>query len=749
MTTLQDSLISSTTRPLRLTMRPDLTVREHRYQGEPSWVIKDPLGLKYFRLRDEEYEILKLLDGRRSLDDLKQKYEANFAPRRITQEELAHYVGHLHQSGLVHSLLPNQGTQLKRRGDERKNQQLLAKLTDILALRCRGIDPHRLLDRLLPATAWLFTPAAASAALLLGLSAATLVLVKFNTVHARLPAFHEFFAAGNWIYLALALTLTKVLHELGHGLSCRRFGGECHEIGLMFLVLTPCMYCDVSDSWMVKSKWQRAAIGAAGMYVELILASLATFVWWFSAPGFLNSIMLCVMFVSSISTVVFNANPLLRYDGYYILSDLLEIPNLRQKATTVITSKLGAWCLGLDEADDRYLPHRGRAWFALYAVSAVAYRWFVAGAIVFFLCKVLEPYGLKVIGQLAALLAVGAMLAQPLGSLNNFLSVPGRLDKIRPRRLYLTAGLLGLALLVFFFVPFPHRVHCAVEVQPHEAAQVFVEVPGMLREIKVRPGDKVDPGAVLAELDNLDARLEAARLQGEINEHQAKLNMLQRLRHTHTAAGKEAESQIADLQETLASARDRLSQSTRDLKRLTLLSPRGGMVFPPPPVQGMSRVEGGPVGWSGTPLDRQNLGTWLKEGDQACSIGDPARLEAVLVIDQADIPFVREGQKVSLLLDALAGRTIPGQIDEVSQGNLKISSRKLSTKHGGQLDTRSDPETGQERPASPAYQASVLLDNSDRVLRLDFKGEAHINVGSETLFAKSWRYLAKTFYFTL
>ena len=163
----------------------------------------------------------------------------------------------------------------------------------------------------------------------------------------------------------------------------------------------------------------------------------------------------------------------------------------------------------------------------------------------------------------------------------------------------------------------------------------------------------------------------------------------------------------------------------------------------------MSRVEGGPVGWSGTPLDRQNLGTWLKEGDQACSIGDPARLEAVLVIDQADIPFVREGQKVSLLLDALAGRTIPGQIDEVSQGNLKISSRKLSTKHGGQLDTRSDPETGQERPASPAYQASVLLDNSDRVLRLDFKGEAHINVGSETLFAKSWRYLAKTFYFTL
>ena len=127
--------------------------------------------------------------------------------------------------------------------------------------------------------------------------------------------------------------MTKVLHEFGHGLSCKHFGGECHEMGVMILVLTPCLYCNVSDSWMLPNKWHRAAIGAAGMYVEVVLASICTFIWWFTEPGLFNYLCLNVMFICSVSTVMFNANPLLRYDGYYILADILEIPNLRQKAT--------------------------------------------------------------------------------------------------------------------------------------------------------------------------------------------------------------------------------------------------------------------------------------------------------------------------------------------------------------------------------------------------------------------------------
>ena len=166
--------------------------------------------------------------------------------------------------------------------------------------------------------------------------------------------------------LAFTLGITKVLHEFGHGLSCKHFGGECHEMGIMVLVLTPCLYCNVSDSWMLPNKWQRAMIGAAGMYVELVIASVCTFMWWFSTPGLLNNLCLNAMFICSVSTVLFNGNPLLRYDGYYILSDVTEIPNLRQKATTILSRKMGEWCLGMEMADDPFLPQSNQIFFALY-----------------------------------------------------------------------------------------------------------------------------------------------------------------------------------------------------------------------------------------------------------------------------------------------------------------------------------------------------------------------------------------------
>ena len=172
----------------------------------------------------------------------------------------------------------------------RQQPKRIGTLTNILAIRFKGIDPERILNWLLPHVRWFFTKWAATACILFGLSAVMLVAVQFDIFRSKLPTFHQFFAAENWIWLALAMGITKVIHEFGHGLSCKHFGGECHEMGVMFLVFTPCLYCNVSDSWMLPSKWQRAFIGAAGMYVELVIASFATYIWWFSEPGMLNQL---------------------------------------------------------------------------------------------------------------------------------------------------------------------------------------------------------------------------------------------------------------------------------------------------------------------------------------------------------------------------------------------------------------------------------------------------------------------------
>ena len=342
--------------------------------------------------------------------------------------------------------------------------------------------------------------------------------MQFDVFHSRLPDFHYFFRAQNWMWLALTLCVTKVLHEFGHGLSCKHFGGECHEIGVMMLVLTPCLYCNVSDSWMLPNRWHRAAIGAAGMYVELVLASIACFIWWFSVPGPLNYICLNVMFVSSVSTVMFNANPLLRYDGYYILSDVLEIPNLRQKASTILNRKLGKWCLGLEEPEDPFLPQRQQWLFATYTVASAIYRWVVTFSILYFLNRVFEPYGLKVLGQAIAIGSLYGLLIQPLWNMYKFFRVPGRLGKVKSLRIYATLAVITAAIVGVGFVPLPSHVYCPLEVQARGAKSVYVwQSTESSKRLSSNRATRSTKGQLLAQLKNVDVDFDIEKLTGQRN----------------------------------------------------------------------------------------------------------------------------------------------------------------------------------------------------------------------------------------
>ena len=327
----------------------------------------------------------------------------------------------------------------------------------------------------LSVVSWFYTVPAVTACILFGLSALILVTVQFHVFTSRLPAFHEFFSFENALLLSVTLGVTKVLHEFGHGLTCKHFGGECHEMGVMVLVLTPCLYCNVSDSWLLPSKWARAAIGAGGMYVELVLASAATWMWWYSEPGLWNHLCLNCMFVCSVSTVVFNANPLLRYDGYYILADLTEIPNLRQKATSVLTRKMGEWFLGLEQPDDPFLPERNQIFFALYSVAASIYQWVIVYSILFFLYHVFKPYRLEKIGQLIALASLWGLIVMPLYQVGKFFYVPGRLEEVKKGRMFASLAGVIVIVLAVFFIPLPHSVIAIMEVQPHGADPVYVD----------------------------------------------------------------------------------------------------------------------------------------------------------------------------------------------------------------------------------------------------------------------------------
>ena len=474
------ALVSSSARKMPIRKRPDLSARKQYYLGKACWVVKDPVGLHYFRFQEEEYAILEMLDGRTSLDEIKERFEEEFPPQKITLEELHQFIGMLHRSGLILTGVPGQGDELLKRRWQRLKQQALAAVSNILCIRLRGFDPERFLNWLYLKIRWFFSPTFFAFAILLMLSAVSLIAVEFNVFRSKLPEFHQFFNPYNGMWLAVTLGLSKVLHEFGHGLSCKHFGGECHEMGVMVLVLTPCLYCNVSDSWMLPSKWHRAAIGAAGMYVEGILASICTWVWWYTSPGLLNNLCLNVMFISSVSTLIFNGNPLLRYDGYYILADVMEIPNLRQKATQILSRKMTDWFLGIEQPEDPFLPQRNQVFFAAYSIASAIYRWVVVLSILVFLYKIWEPYRLEIIGSILGLMSLYGLLVYPLYQVGKFFYVPGRLDKVKKPRMYASiAGAVAL-LAVFFFVPFPHSLICTLEIQARDAAPIYVQQPGIL-----------------------------------------------------------------------------------------------------------------------------------------------------------------------------------------------------------------------------------------------------------------------------
>jgi putative peptide zinc metalloprotease protein len=742
-TSLAELYASSTSRPLALRMRADLEVVQQEWQGRSCWVIKDPLALKYFRFEEEEYSLLTWLDGKTSLDELRERFERQFTPQKLATAQLQHLLTQLHRSNLIVSLAPGQGEALRERHVQRERKKFWATFSNPLAMRFRGIDPDRLLTWLDGRFGWLFSPLAISLVLLFGLSALLLLAAQWQEFRGRLPQFREFFAVSNWLLLAVIMSLVKVLHEFGHGVACRRYGGHSHELGLMLLVFTPCLYCNVTDSWVIRSKWKRAMIGAAGMYVELLLAATCTWIWWFTQPGLLHHLCLNTMFVCSVSTLMFNANPLMRYDGYYILCDLLEIPNLRQKANSLVRSKLAAWCLGMKENPDPFLPARGQVWFVVFAVASTLYGWFVTFSVLWFLTQVFKPYGLEVLGQGLVLLSLLAMLVMPGWKLVQTLRTPGRRGKMKTSRVLVTSAALASVLAAACFIPLPHTITCAVLLQPRGAEAIYVEVPGEVTHVWTSQGF-VQQGQPLVQMRNLDAEIAAQKLRAQRDALLAKIDGLRQRAH----ADPQALLDLAHTEEALATLDTQLAQREAELQKLLVLAPFSGQLLPPPEKQPAPANRVTLASWEGRPLSARNLGAYLDKGTLLGKLAPSGEFEAVLAIDQNSMEFIRTGQTVDVILDQWPGRKLHGKIEHLSEQPWNALPPSLSAKAGGRVLTRTGAD-GAEHPVSETYQANVPLGETDDRWIAEGTGQARIHAGSLTIAQHAWRMICRTFRFEL
>ena len=622
------SLTTANRRPIPLQVRDDLIFERIEYLGISYWVVKDPVGLKYFRLQPEQYHTLQLLNGDRHLEELRDALHDELPTVRLQLSDIQHLITDLHQKGLVFSNRIGQGASLAKLNFEEKKKKLFNTMRSLLYVRLPGWDPEAVLARLYPLVRWIYHPTTVTLTLLFVISSWVLLAVQFDTFTAQMPEFQQFFSWPNLLYLWITLGTCKVIHEFGHGLSCKHFGGECHAMGVMLLVFSPCLYCDVSDSWMLKSKWQRIAIGAAGMYIEVVISAIAIYIWWNTQSGLIHHLCLNIFFVTTITTVIWNANPLMRFDGYYMMSDFLEIPNLRPKADRLLRDWFGWYCLGIEAKPDPFMPESGRAGFVMFAIAAGLYRWFILAAIMVFLYTVLKPYGLQSIGIALAVVSIVTILFNLVLNIYKQVTAP-RIEPLSRPKIAISLGLLVTVIACTMAVPLPLHIEAMFLVEPHDVRHVYTPVPGRLENRPVQPGDQVTFGQTLATLTNPALALEQLRL-----EQQEKVQLIR----VSVANALEDRSREELARANRESARTQLAEFRKQIERMTITAPCAGTVVAPPriPAPPLDSRRDQLGSWHGTPLEDRNRNCLLTDRTHLLSIAPDSEFQAVVVIDQGD-----------------------------------------------------------------------------------------------------------------
>ncbi len=729
--------VSSVDRPLTLRVRPDLVAVPIAMSGATTWLVKDPVTLEHFQFTPEEYVLIDRLRRPASIGDLQRELAQKFPPQTIDPQAVWEFMSRLHSAGLLVSDAAGQGYELLARTRRERTRRWAMAWTQLLAIRFRGFDPDTFLTAAYKHCRWLFSRATLLAAGMLVLIAASIVIGHFGEFRSRLQELPALMDPRNILWLMLAIGTVKVLHELGHAMACKHFGGEVHELGLMLLVFTPCLYCDVSDAWQFPSKRQRILVSAAGMLVEIVLAAVATIVWWYSQPGILHLVALNIMVVCTISTVLVNGNPLLRYDGYYILSDLVETPNLWQRSRDVLRKYTGDWLRREPSADDPLTPAGHRWWLAAYAVASKINLLVLCVGIVWGLVVLLYPYHLQNLAYAVGLTILGSALVGPVTNTVQVMRNPSRRGEFRRGRVALAMA-IGLAVLVgVLAMPVNYYVPAPLVLLPADAARVYATTDGTLSD-SLPSERRVSQGEKIGTLNNSEVALELMRLEGQHKLQKMRVEHLERLR----GLDPEANDKLPAARSALVDVERRLEDRRRDAERLTLIAPVDGTVIPVPRIEAQADPTGRLPTWSGGILDTLNRGAHLEAGTLVCLVGDPLRLSAVLLVDDTDVKRLQPGQKVRMRFDQLPGQVIEGEVVDIARHDAGGNESE-----GTSRADLAPLLVGLMPPGktAPRYQVQVRFEPPAQPLIVGGRGEAKVAAERITLGRRIFRYLAQTF----
>lgn len=458
---------------LRPKLRKHIRLHRHDYRDRVWFILQDLSTGKSQRVTPAAYRLIGLMNGKRSLQALWDIVNQQQGGRAPTQDEAIRLLGQLHAADAISCDVPPDTAEIFRRHEKTENQKIKQRFASPMAIRVPIWDPDRFLTKTLPFVAPLLTRTAALI---------WLAIVVLATIAAaeNLPAITQniserVFTPANLAVLWLVYPVVKAFHELGHGYMVKKNGGEVHEIGIMFLVFIPVPYVDASAASGFVDKRQRMLVGAMGIMAELLLAALALFVWLNAQSGAVSAVAYNVMLIGGVSTLFFNGNPLLRFDGYYVLADWLESPNLGPRANQHIGYVIQKYLFRLPDAVPVASDAGERAWFVFYAITSFIYRMIIMFAIISYVAG-----RFFFIGVLIAIWTLAMQVIMPAVKNIQFLFTSPKLRNHRPRAFFLSGAILAAILALLFVLPAPYATVTDAVTWPKNQAQLRVATSGFV-----------------------------------------------------------------------------------------------------------------------------------------------------------------------------------------------------------------------------------------------------------------------------
>ncbi len=655
-------------------LRPRLAshaeMSRHRYGGQAWYALSDPLAGRVHRISPAACLFAVRMDGQRTVDEIWQDMVAEMDTEAPGQEAVINLLMQLHGADLLAGDIPPDAGELLSRRDRQRRSLWVRNLRSPLSMQIPLIDPDRFLTRTLPLVAPIFSWIGALA--WVALMVAALVTVGHHWDELTENVLDRVMAGEGLLMLGLCYPVIKVLHELGHGYAAKYFGCEVREMGTMLLVLFPVPYVDASSSAALPGKWRRAGVAAAGIAVELTLAAIAALVWASVEPGLISAIAFNVMIIGGVSTVLINGNPLLRFDGYYVLADLIEVPNLAQRATRYLGYLVSRYVFRVPGVPDFTAAPHERLSMLLYAPPAWCYRLFVMIGVAVFLAG-----HYFVLGVLIGGFTLISSFVWPI--LKNLwrVAVGSRYRLCRGRAVGITFGAIALGVATLLTVPAPFHGTAEGVIWLPPDATVRAGTDGFIQAVTAEAGARVETGDGLFELEHPIDRARMRVSEARVAELEAK--------YTHEWVDDRIAAEVTKYE--LEQERATLSREQFRMSRLTVSALAGGTFNGVRPTDDM-------------------IGRYVKTGEILGYVTPASGRVARVVVPQADVELVRDRLiAVRIRLADLRTDLISSVVRAVPAAERELPSQALAADNGGGVVT--DPR---DNKGTKAFEGMFQFD---------------------------------------